>query len=33
MGLYHVMMFLYNFFQKYIINVKQHIVSKIINMV
>lgn len=28
MCLYHVCMFLYNFFQKYIVNVKQHIVSK-----
>lgn len=26
---YHVVMFLYNFFQKYVINVKQHIVSKL----
>jgi len=32
MGLYHVAMFLYNFFQKYIINVKQHVVSKIEGM-
>jgi hypothetical protein len=33
MGLYHAVMFLCNFFQKYIINVKQHIISKITNMV
>ena len=26
--LYHILMFLYNFFQKYILNVKEHVVSK-----
>ena len=30
--LYHVMMFLYNFFQKYIINVNHHVVSKMEQM-